>query len=119
MVNTILLELRSERGRIDARRVAEFLQVSVHQVARAVGASCQLLYQYPDAPKIQVRAAELERILATLVELYGSEEAARAWLKTPSPLFGGKSAWELIQTEPKGLEAVGMVVENLKEGIPL
>ena len=114
-----MLELRSERGRIDARRVAEFLQVSVQQVDRAVGAGRQLLYQYPDAPKIQARAAELERILAGLIELYGSEEAARAWLKTPSPLFGGKSAWELIQTEPQGLEAVAMVVENLKEGIPL
>jgi len=119
MVNTVLLELRSERGRIDARRIAEFLQVSVPQVARAVGASHQLLYRYPDAPKIQARAAELERILANLIELYGGKEVARAWLKTPSPLFGGKSAWELIQTEPQGLEAVGMVVENLKEGIPL
>ena len=118
-MNSVLLELRSERGRIDARRVAEFLQVSVNQVARAVGTSRQLLYRHPDAPKIQARAAALERILADLILLYGSEEAARAWLKTPSPVFGNRSAWELIQAEPRGLEAVGMVVENLKEGVPL
>jgi len=118
-VHTVLLELRSERGMIDARRLADFLKVSIHQVARAVGASRQLLYRHPDAPKIQARAAELERILADLLALYGGEEAARAWIKTPSPVFGGKSAWALIMSEPRGLEAVRMVVENLKEGVPL
>ncbi len=119
MANRVLLELRSERGLIDARRLASFLKVSVNQVARAVGVSRQLLYRHPDAPKIQPRAAELERMLADLIDLYGSEEAARAWLKTPTPIFGGRSAWELIQSEPHGLTAVRMVVENLKEGNPL
>jgi len=119
MVNPVLLEIRSERGLIDARLVARFLGVSVSQVGRAVGVSRQLLYRHPDAPKIQPRAAELERILADLIAIYGSEEAARAWLKTPTPIFGGRSAWELIQNEPHGLTAVRMVVENLKEGNPL
>ena len=119
MVNTVLLELRSERGLIDARRLASVLGVSVNQVARAVRVSRQLLYRHPDAPKIQSRAAALERILADLTQIYGSEEAARAWLKTPSPLFGERSAWDLIQEEPNGLEAVQMVVENLKRGVPL
>ena len=118
-MNTILLKLRSKRGLIDARRLASALGVSVNQVARAVRVSRQLLYRHPDAPKIQRRAAVLEWILADLIQLYGSEEAARAWLKTPSPIFGERSAWELIQEEPNGLEAVQMVVENLKEGVPL
>lgn len=112
MVDTVLLELRSERRLIDARRLASVLGVSVYQVARAVRVSRQLLYRHPDAPKIQRRAAALEQILANLIQLYGGEAAARAWLKTLSPLFGGRSAWDFIQEEPNGLETVQMIVEK-------
>ncbi|WP_287371555.1 MbcA/ParS/Xre antitoxin family protein [Oceanithermus sp.] len=111
-------KLRSKRGHYDTRRIADYLGVPLKQVAEATGVSRQLLYQHPDAPKAQPRAAAIERIIAGLQALYGTPEAVRAWMKTPALVFGGRTAWEVIRTEPQGLEAVEAYVENLKEGNP-
>ncbi|ADR37834.1 hypothetical protein Ocepr_2386 (plasmid) [Oceanithermus profundus DSM 14977] len=115
---TPVKELRSKRGRYDTRRIADYLGIPLKQVAEATRVSRQLLYQHPDAPKAQARAAAIERIIADLQTLYGSPEAVRAWMKTPAPVFGDQTAWEMIRLEPQGLEAVEAYVENLKEGNP-
>jgi len=104
-------------GRFDAQRMADFLGVRPAEIARYLGVHRSTVLRHPTGPKIQAKAAELEFLFAELWRLLGSAESARAWLKTPSPFFQGKTALELIE-ENQG-EIVRAVIEDLKEGIPL
>ena len=110
-----------ETGRIHAGKLARALGVRKAQLARALGVDRRLLSSKPTAPKIQQRAAVLERALAILVDYLGDEETARMWFHAPHPSLEGRTAWEVCEDReafPRGLEVVSRMVERVPEGIP-
>ncbi len=110
-----------ETGRIDAGKLARALGVKKAQLARTLGVDRRLLSSKPTLPKIQKRAAILERALAILIDYLGDEKTARMWFHTPHPSLEGHTAWEVCENReafPKGLEVVLRMVERVPEGIP-
>lgn len=108
-------------GRIDAKKLAEALGVKQAQLARALIVDRRVLGSAPTLPKIQKRAAMLERTLAILIDYLGSVEVARAWFQTPNPDLEGRTPWEVcenVEEFPKGVEAVANMVAAIPEGIP-
>jgi len=108
-------------GRIDAKKLAAVLGVKQAELARALRVDRRVLGSKPTLPKLQERAAMLERTLAILIDYLGSAEVARAWFQTPNPNLGDRTPWEVCEkTEefPKGLEAVAHMIARVPEGIP-
>jgi len=108
-------------GRIDTKKLAKMLGVKQAQLARALGVDRRVLGTTPTLPKIQKRAAMLERTLAILIDYLGSVEVARAWFQTPNPNLGGRTPWEVCESAeefPKGIEAVANMIARVPEGIP-
>ncbi len=103
-------------GRIHAGRLAEALGVRQAQLARALGVRRQLLSENPTSERIQARAARLELLLLEVAAMVGDLAQARMWLHTPTPIWGEKSTWQVI--EEGGLEDALAFVLSLKEGLP-
>jgi Protein of unknown function (DUF2384) len=109
-------ELRDEdSGRLDARRIADRLGVSVNRLAPAAGVSQQALSKRPDSPRAQKRLAEIARVLGLLHEV-GLDDEAKVWLNTAHPRLGGEPPLELILAGRAG--EVARMLERAVEGIP-
>jgi hypothetical protein len=85
-----------ESGRLDARRIAEYLNVPLTQVARALGVKYQTLYKTPDGPAVQPSLFAIKRVLDILVRVIGERATILAWLNTPHPDLGGRTALAMI-----------------------
>ncbi len=110
-----------DTGRINAKRLARVLGVKQAELARVLKIDRRALGKNPTSPKLQKRAAILERTLAILIDYLGNVEVARAWLQTANPALGGHTPWEVCENVdefPKGLEAVSNMVARVPEGVP-
>jgi hypothetical protein len=107
-------ELRSELGRLSAKRVAALFGLSVAELARLLGKSRQAVSKTDDAESIQealapfARAARLRTVL--------SDEDLRAWLRTPNELLDGRSPWAVIRDG--NVESVAELAEDMLSGSP-
>lgn len=116
-----ILPLRNRKKDYDAQAIARVLGVTLSKLAPILGVNPSTLSQNPATPKIRGRAAELERVLRMLEEVYGDLDYAIAWLKTPSPRWseeGSLSALDLMAKEPWGMELVYQTVEGFYRGEP-
>jgi hypothetical protein len=89
-------QLRAPSGRLDARKVAERLGVSLRAFARALGTSHQALSATPDAPRIQGALDAYARVLGTLDTALHHDDAVRAWLYTPRRELEGRTPQEAL-----------------------
>jgi CheY-like chemotaxis protein len=84
-------------GRIDAKRVAHALGLSVPDMARALGRTPQALHKTPSAPAIQKPLGHLRRSIELLYKVYGNLASVRAWLNAPQPDLAGERPIELVK----------------------
>ncbi len=82
-------ELRAKSGRLDAKRIAKRLDVSLRELAVPLGISHQALSKTPDSERVQEGLDPIARTLGLLDELLGRERE-RAWLNTPHARLGDK-----------------------------
>lgn len=116
VVNVATPELRDEgSGRLDARRIADRLGISVNRLAPVAGVSQQALSKRPDSPRAQKGMGEVARVFACLEEL-GLAGDAKMWLNTAHPLLGGELPLALILSGRAG--EVARMLERAIEGIP-
>jgi len=109
-------ELRNERsGRLDAKRIAERLGVSVNRLAPATGVSQQALSKRPDSPRAQKGLASIARVIVALNELNPAGEA-KMWLNTPHRGLGDAAPLDLILRSRA--DVVARMLEAALEGIP-
>lgn len=87
---TFVRDFHDQSGRLDAARVAEAMGLTLSQVARAIGVTPSALSKRPAAGAAQAGLRELEFCWATLLDMLGGEELARAWLHAGHPDFTGK-----------------------------
>jgi hypothetical protein len=78
-------------GRLDASQVAEATGLTLSQVAKAIGVTPSALSKRPTAAAAQPGLRELEFCWATLLDMLGEQELARAWLHAGHPDFSGRA----------------------------
>lgn len=104
-------------GRIDAQEVANFMGVSLKQLAEGLGLNYKAVHRTPAAAGFQSALRPVKRSLELLHRFFGPAKAIRAWLHTPHPDLDGTSALETI-LEGKA-DAVTLILENAWNGVPL
>lgn len=114
--NLVVDELRSESGRIDAKKVAEMFDISIPVVARVIDVGEQALYKTPDSRSIQSKMIEFERIAWSLLKLTGSVRGLRIWLNTPNPELDKELPIDYIKEGH--VEDIAAMVEDVLLGHP-
>jgi hypothetical protein len=114
----ILPELHDGKtGRIDAQKVAEFMGVALKPFSEGLGLNYKAVHRSPSAAGFQKALRPVKRSLELLHEFFGPPESIRARLNTPHPDLDGTTALETI-LEGKA-EAVGLILENAWNGVPV
>jgi CheY-like chemotaxis protein len=83
-------------GRLDAKRVADYLDVSLKQLADALGENYKAIHKTPSKAALQPKLLPIERTVSILDERFGGRGRARAWLNTPHPVLDGRTGLDLI-----------------------
>jgi Protein of unknown function (DUF2384) len=103
-------------GRIDARRVADYLGVPLSHLADAVGVSYPAVHKTPDAMGLQRGLGPIKRSLSLLSRVAPNKRTARAWLNSPHPDLGEKTPLEVMLSGHA--DAVVGLLENAIAGLP-
>lgn len=112
-----LPELRNARsGRIDAGRVADYLRVSLRQLADAMRLPYGRVHKTPDAARLQEAIAPIARVLELADAAFGNREAVRMWLNRPLYELENDSPLAVMLAGEAG--AVETLLENARAGIP-
>lgn len=88
--------LRSDSGRLDARRIAEYLDVPLRDVAAAVRRNYTTVHKKPDAVSLQTSLQPFWRIASALERLLPTPADARKWLNQPHPGLGDRTPLEVM-----------------------
>ncbi len=91
-----LNDVITEGGRVDVKSLARAIDISIPIMARVLGLSARYLNGHPTAKSVQPRALQIASRLSSLAENLGGTKFAVAWLNTPTPELGEKSAIDLI-----------------------
>lgn len=103
-------------GRIDAKKVAEFLAVPLAQLAEALNANYPTVYKTPAAPNLQEGLRPIKRSMDLISRVTRTPDDARAWLNNPHPDIGGRTPLAVILSGRA--DAVVTLLENALAGIP-
>jgi hypothetical protein len=106
--------LRSESGRLSARRVAEALGLPLSQLAAAIGKSRQTLWKTDDAEALQEPLRPFERIARLRAVL--SERDFLSWLNMVNEQLDGRTPIDVIRGGQAG--AVADLAEDMLTGSP-
>lgn len=87
---TFVPSFHDATGRLDAARVAGVMGLTLSQIAKAIGVTTSALSKRPNAAAAQAGLRQLEFSWATLLEMLGELELARAWLHAGHPDFSGE-----------------------------
>lgn len=83
-------------GRLDARRIATYLQISLSSLAPATGRSVAGIHKAPAAESLQEVMAPVAQTISLLSEILQSKEYVRTWLRSPHPDLGNQIPMKLI-----------------------
>lgn len=83
-------------GRLDAKRIAEYLGIPVAKLAEALGRKTAAVHKSPAAASLQDRLAPIARLLGILQEFFRSPEGIRAWLNSPHPDLGNETPMSVL-----------------------
>jgi hypothetical protein len=96
--------------RIDARKLALYLGLSLASLANAIGKDYKAVFKTPASKSLQPALAPIHRTVAALDRYFDRREESLAWLNTANPELGAK--------RPKGLllEGKAEIVADMLEG---
>lgn len=104
-------------GRIDALRVASYLNVGVEDVALMVRQPLSLVWAYPTAPVLQDRLGDVAWVINGLLEILGGQrEQALVWLNAPHWALDDESPLDLMRGDE--LSVVVDLVDDILSGAP-
>jgi DNA-binding response OmpR family regulator len=98
-----------ETGRLDAKRIAEYLDVPLKQYAEAIDENYKALHKTPSRASLQEKLLPVERAVSLLDERLRDRGRVRAWFNTPHPDLGGRTALRVI------LEGHATIVSDMLE----
>jgi DNA-binding NarL/FixJ family response regulator len=105
--------LRAGSGRLDAKKIAEHLGVSLAKLAQITPISRQALNDTPDSVRVQAALDPLARILDVLASVLPPEHV-RAWLNASHARLGGETPLHVI-LEGRA-EQVARMLEVARDG---
>jgi CheY-like chemotaxis protein len=95
-------DLRSERGRLDAQRIADTLGVPLAELATALGVAYRTVHKTPDSEALQPRLAPFANVLAMLSDVFvGDRRRIRGWLREARSEFDGRAPLDALLTPGK------------------
>lgn len=83
-------------GRLDARRIATYLKISLSSLATTTGRSVAGIHKAPAADSLQQALAPVAQTISLLSEILQSKEHVRTWLHSPHPDLGNQIPMRLI-----------------------
>jgi hypothetical protein len=112
-----LPDVRNERsGRIDARRTADYLGISLRQLSGALNLPYARVHKTPDAVGLQSLIAPIVRALELADAAFGNREAVLMWMNRPLYELENESPLAVLLAGEAG--AVETLLENARTGIP-
>ncbi|MCX5731325.1 MAG: DUF2384 domain-containing protein, partial [Deltaproteobacteria bacterium] len=99
-----------ESGRIDARRLASYLDVPLSALSRAIGKPYKAVFKSSASGVLQARLAPLHRLVVALHRVFGERSRVLVWLNSPNAELGGAAPNGLV------MEGRAEVVADLVEG---
>lgn len=100
-------------GRLDARRIASELGISMRSLASATPVTPQALSASPDSASAQLALHPFARIISALRRLL-PEPARKAWLQAPNPQFQNRPPVEAMLAGE--VSAIARMLEMLPHG---
>jgi hypothetical protein len=117
VLDVSLPELHNPRsGRLDAQRIAVFLDIPLTRLAPALGKNHPALYKTPDAPSVQKALRPIKASLDILQRMIGDRPIVLAWLNSPHPDLDMQTALDVILSGRA--DAVEHMLANAVMGIP-
>jgi CheY-like chemotaxis protein len=80
-----------DTGRLDAKRIADYLAVPLSSLAEAIEKSPQAVHKSPASMSLQEKLAPIAWTIGALSLVLGSRETVLAWLNSPHPDIGGRT----------------------------
>jgi FixJ family two-component response regulator len=116
-LGVVLLQLHDpDSGRVDAKRVADYLSVPLAKLAPALGVKYRTLFKTPSAESVQESLRLIKRVLTILDDMIGDRQTVRAWLNAPHADLGMRTPIQVILGGH--VDALLRILENALEGIP-
>src|SRR6185295_872501 len=85
-----------DTGRLDAVRVARYLNESLVFMAAALRRNYSTVAKTPAAVPLQERLRDFKRIIEVLEHVLGGPEGMRIWMNTPHPDLDGETPRDVI-----------------------
>ena len=85
-----------ESGRLDARRIAAYLRISLSSLAAVTDRSVAAIHKAPAADSLQQPLAPVALTISLLSEILQPREHVRRWLHSPHPDLGNQIPMRLI-----------------------
>lgn len=92
------VDLQSDSGRYDARKIAAVMGIYVSNVGKIVGALGNTLSKNPDADSHQKQLAKLAYIIEAVAEALPEPEMLRRWLHGANRDLGGETPLALMSS---------------------
>lgn len=116
-LSVLLPELHNpDNGRIDASKVAEFLAVTLPQVAAALAANYAAVHKTPDAASLQPGLGPIKRSLTLISQVTRNRHQVLVWLNSPHPDLDEQTPLAVILSGRA--DAVVTLLENAIAGLP-
>ena len=106
----------SDTGRLDAQKIADYLDVPLSKVAQALNLNYTTLHKTPAAASAQEALAPIKRSLAILSSSVGDRSNILAWLNSQHPDLGNRTPLQVILEGHAG--ALCTILENALDGTP-
>jgi DNA-binding response OmpR family regulator len=103
-------------GRIDAKRLALYLDVRLTALARAISKDYKAVFKSPSSDVLQPLLSPLHRLVIALNRVYGDRAQVLAWLNTANPELGGARPMDLALDGRA--EVAADLVEATLAGVP-
>lgn len=97
-------------GRIDAKKLAEYLAIPLASLANAIGKEYKAVFKTPASEPLQSALAPIHRTVMVLHRYFGGRKKSLAWLNTANPELEAKRPKDLV------LEGKAEIVADMLEG---
>jgi len=101
-------------GRVDAERVASYLNEPLAFIASALQRKYSTVAKTPAAPSLQAGLLDFKRILEVLEHVLGDAQSVRIWMNTPHPDLDGMTPRAV--TESGNVSAIRRMIDSSLSG---
>lgn len=103
-------------GKLDARRIADYLAVSLKDLSAALQRKYTTVHKSPTSQSLQTKLEPFARVIGTLERVLESQEQVRIWLNQSQPDLGNRTPLAVMLEGLPG--AVETIIDSALDGTP-